>query len=215
MNIEKLLEAEALFVEKFPGGFEHPTMLEIAKKHKPEKMQAFAIEKFEKQCFDKHQEIIENWIKLTTMSSMVSVFEKPKFRDFLRALPDDQKKFAAENLYSLLYDNEQFAFENLNDLLKLGKINKWTVLTVLRAYRRPDYDVFVKPTTAKGTINYFEIQGLKYSASPSFEFYSRYRDVINEMKSHTTRLNTDNNAAFSGFLMIAMGEYNPQSDSEQ
>lgn len=33
MNLEKLKEAESAFLHKYPGGFEHPDMLAMGKKH--------------------------------------------------------------------------------------------------------------------------------------------------------------------------------------
>jgi len=52
MNRTKLKEAEARFFRNYPGGFSNPLMLEIAKKHKVEKMnklaqESLAIEQFE------------------------------------------------------------------------------------------------------------------------------------------------------------------------
>jgi glyoxylate utilization-related uncharacterized protein len=84
---------------------------------------------------------------------------------------------------------------------------KWTLLTVVKAYLRPSYDVFVKPTTAKSILSHFEIEGIKYSATPNFYFYNEYRNIINEMKANVKGFKVDSNAAFTGFLMIAMGEF--------
>ena len=40
MNIKKLKDAEKTFFKKYPGGFEHPTILEIGKKHRIKKLTA-------------------------------------------------------------------------------------------------------------------------------------------------------------------------------
>jgi len=56
-------------------------------------------------------------------------------------------------------------------------------------------------------IKHFDIEGIKYVPTPNFTFYKNYRDLINEMRSHITSFVIDSNAAFSGFLMISMGEF--------
>ena len=71
----------------------------------------------------------------------------------------------------------------------------------------PGTEVFVKPTTAKGIIEFFELKGIKYSARPTFEFYQAYREKIMEMKQAVHESLRVDNAAFCGFLMIAMGIY--------
>ncbi|MDA3939002.1 MAG: hypothetical protein PF693_06815 [Spirochaetia bacterium] len=38
MNLDKLKKAESDFLKTYPGGFTNPQMMELSKKHKPEKM---------------------------------------------------------------------------------------------------------------------------------------------------------------------------------
>ncbi len=207
MNFEKLKDAEGIFLERFPLGFQSPELIEIVKKHKPEKMQKFAEDSFAETNFEFPLKVTENYIKIATSSSMVSVFEKPKFRDYIKSLNEEEKVLVAESLHKFLYGNEEEGFDYLNQILKNGKMAKWTLLTVVKAYLRPSYDVFVKPTTAKSILSQFEIEGIKYSATPNFYFYNEYRNIINEMKANVKGFKVDSNAAFTGFLMIAMGEF--------
>jgi hypothetical protein len=204
MNIEKLKSAEAAFLDRYPGGFEHPDMVEMGKKHKMDKMVAFTQESFARENFQMPDLIVDCMIKVVSRSSMVSVFEKPKFRDYVNLLPLAGKQELAEGLWTLLYSDEQRGFERLLAVLLDGKLAKWTLMTVCPAYFRPDTDVFVKPTTAKGVIQTFELEGLEYKPRPSWEFYSHYRDVINEMKTHVDPGLSPSNAAFSGFLMMTL-----------
>ena len=51
MNIEKLKQAEADFLDRYPGGFENPEMLAIAKKHKMDQMVSYTQESFGKENF--------------------------------------------------------------------------------------------------------------------------------------------------------------------
>lgn len=52
MNTVKLKEAEKRFFSRYPGGFDHPVLKEIVKKHKPDKMHAMALESFAKSRFE-------------------------------------------------------------------------------------------------------------------------------------------------------------------
>ncbi|MEN6389095.1 MAG: hypothetical protein ABFD04_01680 [Syntrophomonas sp.] len=79
---------------------------------------------------------------------------------------------------------------------------KWTYLTLIPNYYLPDVEVFLKPNTVKGVINYFGLQGLKYSPQPTFDFYKAYREQINQMKREVSASMQVNNAAFCGFLMM-------------
>ncbi|MCG8415164.1 MAG: hypothetical protein MI746_13170, partial [Pseudomonadales bacterium] len=77
-------------------------------------------------------------------------------------------------------------------------------ISVLPVYFRPDDEVFVKPTTAKGVIEHFELEGLVYKPQPSWEFYAAFRDEVLKMKKKVRKSLSPNNAAFTGFLMMAM-----------
>src|SRR5687768_17266169 len=97
-------------------------------------------------------------IKVISRSSIISVFEKPRFRDFASALPPHDKEFLSRGLEVLLHGNEQTGFEMILDLFKTGKLAKWSLMTVCQTYFHPQRDVFVKPTTVKGVIKYFELK---------------------------------------------------------
>lgn len=204
MNIKKLKQAEEAFLDRYPGGFDNPEMVEIGKKHKMDKMVSFTQESFERQNFRIPELIVEKMTKVASRSSMVSVFEKPKFRDYTLSLPLQTKRNLAAGLEQLLHGNEQQGFETMLEILLDGKLAKWTLMTVCQAYFQPDYDVFIKPTTAKGVIQTFELENLQYKPRPSWAFYDRYRAVINEMKTHVDPALSPSNAAFSGFLMMSL-----------
>ncbi len=204
MNLKKLKQAEEAFFNRYPGGFENPDMIEIGKKHKMDKMIAFAQETFVRRNFKLPDLIIDNMIKVVSRSSMVSLFEKPKFRDFTNSLSPKSKQLLAGGLEELLHGQEQQGFETMLDVLKSGKLAKWSLMTICQTYFRPQFEVFIKPTTAKGVIEYFELKNLQYKPTPTWSFYDEYRSVINEMKSKVDSSLSPYNAAFSGFLMITM-----------
>ncbi len=204
MNIDKLKQAEEEFFMRYPGGFAHPEMEAIRKKHKMEKMIALVQDSFIKENFKKPDRIITDMVKVVGRSSMVSVFEKPKFKDFVNQLTPRQQEQLAGGLRDFLYANEQQGFENMVTVLKLGKMAKWTLVTIIPAYFRPHVDVYIKPTTTKGVIAFFELEDLIYKPTPSWDFYKRYRDVINTMKTKVDSSLSPDNASFSGFMMMSI-----------
>jgi len=204
MNIEKLKQAEASFLERYPGGFENPEMVAMGKKHKMEQMVSYTQESFQKENFRMPDLIVDRMVKVASRSSMVSVFEKPKFRDYALSLAPDHKRQLSDGLFAVCYGNEQQGFEEMVDFLAEGKLAKWTLMTVCQAYFRPDFEVFIKPTTAKGVIQTFELENLQYKPRPSWAFYNQYRQAINQMKSLLDPALSPSNAAFSGFLMMSM-----------
>lgn len=201
MNLKKLKQAEVAFFDRYPGGFANPEMIAIRKKHKLDKMIELTQDSFVKRNFKLPELVVENMIKVVTRSSLISVFEKPKFRDFARSLPSKDKKTLTRGLEELLHGNEQFGFETVLGVLKSGKLAKWSLMTICQAYYRPQFDVFVKPTTVKGIIEIFELKNLHYQPAPTWAFYDEYRATINEMKTKVDASLSPYNVAFSGFLM--------------
>ena len=92
----------------------------------------------------------------------------------------------------------------MTELLAEAKLAKWPLLTAIPFYFRPDTEVFMKPTTVKGVIVAFELEGLRYSPTPSHAFYVTYRDRIMAMKKLLSSDLSPDNAAFCGFLMMSI-----------
>lgn len=204
MNLKRLKQAEQEFFNRYPGGFANPEMIAIRKKHKLDKMIQLAQDTFVKRNFKLPDLIVENMIKIVTRSSLISVFEKLKFRDIARSLPSKDKRALAKGLEELLHGNEQLGFESILEILKNGKLAKWSLMTICQAYYRPQVEVFVKPTTAKGLIETFELKNLHYKPAPTWAFYNEYRAAINEMKTKVDTSISPYNVAFTGFLMRSM-----------
>jgi len=204
MNVNKLKQAQHQFFEKYPNGFMHPEMQAVGKKHKMDKMTAMAQDAFKKSRFKDPEEVCEAMIKIVTRSSMVSMFEKPKFRDYVRGLSEQEKRQLSNGLKKQLHGNKEKGFNEILEILRRGKLAKWSLITIIPNYFYPDDEVFVKPTTAKGVINYFELQDLVYKPAPSWDFYQRYGLAIDKMKSLLEKDLAPSNAAFCGFLMMNM-----------
>lgn len=201
MNIEKLKAAEKAFFDRYPGGFSNPEMIAIRKHHNLDRMVELAQEAFAKQNFTHPGRIVDNMVRIISNSSLISRFEKPKFREFARKLPPMEQQDLARGLVELLHGNEQTGFEVMLAVLQTGKLANWSVMTVCQAYYRPQVEVFIKPTTTKGVIRMFELENLLYSPVPSWDFYERYRAAIHEMKTRVDPSLSYYNIAFTGFLM--------------
>jgi len=203
VNKEKLRIAEAHFLQSYPGGFADPALVEVGKKHNMSRATEFAKEVFAKNSFDKPNEFLDNLVKLVSRSSMVSLFEKPKFRDMVKDLNSEDREALVKSLKKLYHGNQQKGFEEVVEILAWHKMAKWSLMTIGLVYYRPQKEVFVKPTTAKAIVEKLELD-LTYKPRPSWEFYSGYRDAILEMKSVVNPSLAPNNAALTGFLMMTL-----------
>lgn len=210
MNELRLKQAEHAFFSMYPEGFESPEMIEVGKKHKMERYVTFSHESFAPDKFENVEEIIENMIKLVSRSSMVSLFEKPKFRDAVRSMNIEQKASLANSLYKLLHGDEEKGFNQMLDILTGFKLAKWTLMTVFRCYYYPEDDLLYKPTTVKNIIKFLELEDLVYKPRPSYAFFKKYRDAINYMKQKVNPSLSTSNAKFSGFLMMSIDLLIPQ-----
>lgn len=204
MNIEKLKLAEAHFLQFYPGGFQHPDMQRIAKKHPIERLAEQTRVLLAEDAFVNQGQVLESIVKLVSRSSMVSMFEKPKFRDFVNGLGRDDRSRLAQAVKEMLHGDQVQGFEALTQVLLEGRIAKWSLVSILMLYSNPTVEVFVKPTTAKAIIAYLELTDLTYRPRPSWEFYAGYRQAINTLKLRVDPSLSPSNAAFTGFLMMSV-----------
>ena len=203
MNVEKLRQAEASFLQRYPGGFSDPEMAKVKKKHNIDKLTAFTRENLTRTAFNKPQHVAETLVKIVSRSSMVSMFEKPRFRDFIGMLDSHEKQALANAVEKRLYGRaKKQGFEEMLGFLAHHKLAKWSLISVVPFYFAPDKEAFVKPTTAKGIVKFLEVEGLEYKPTPSWEFYSGYRRLLNEVKKEVAPSLSPNYAALSGFLMM-------------
>ncbi|HSJ88992.1 MAG TPA: hypothetical protein VK909_17410 [Anaerolineales bacterium] len=204
MNIQKLKQAEAEFFARYPGGFDNPELIEIRKHHRLEKMFQLAQQSFAEKYFEQPELIVDNMMKIISQSSLISRFEKPTYRNFNHALLRQEKQRLSKALEAMLYGNQQNGFETLAGMLQTWKLAKWSLMTICQAYYHPQTEVFIKPTTTKNIIRYFELDHLHYYPTPTWAFYDHYRSTINEMKNKVDASLSPNSVAFTGFLMRMM-----------
>tara|TARA_B100001245_G_scaffold79831_1_gene57080 strand:- start:62861 stop:63514 length:654 start_codon:yes stop_codon:yes gene_type:complete len=202
LNDARLQQAQADFLSLYPGGFAHPDMQAIARKHKVQKMQDLVQQSFAPDAFVSDNAITAAMVKTVSSSSLVSVFEKPKFRDFVASADSHTHGMLANGLYEFLHGDQTRGFVALVRALAPAKLAKWSLVTLIPNYYHPDDEVFVKPTTAKGVIRQFELQVPDYRPMPYWDFYSAYRETILAMKAQCDPSLGVSNVAFCGFLMM-------------
>ncbi|MFK7977104.1 MAG: hypothetical protein AB8C02_13300 [Halioglobus sp.] len=205
MNRTKLLQAEAQFLSQYPAGFEDPGLEHIKKKHNVDKLAAFAADSLSRSQFNRPEHIVETTLKIVSRSSMVSRFEKPKFRDFIHCLNGGEREAFANALEMRLYGrSKKRGFEEMVGMLQPHGLAKWSVVSVVPFYVFPTKEAFVKPTTAKGIIANLEIEDLQYKPLPTWDFYQGYQRLLRDIRETVSSSLSPNNAAVTGFLMTSL-----------
>ncbi len=204
MNLDKLKDLESEFLDRYPKGFEDEHFFPTMKKFKPEKLEEFAKEVLKKENFSNPNLVVEGFFKTIQKSVMVSLFDKLKLKDAIATLNSYEKDMLSIEIYELLYGNKKEGFEGLVEFLSEYKLAKWTIISVVPYSINRQKEYFIKPTTTKNIIKYFELKDLIYKPKPSFKFYDNYTKVLDEMKSNVNDSVTFDNAAFTGFLKIGI-----------
>lgn len=206
MNLDKLKEAEANFFAFYPKGFEDVGLLPIIKRHNTEGIGKSVQELFAPERFRNADEICESFAKIVSKSTLISLFEKPKVRDMVKQMSMDQRDMLSIALYEMLHGKREKGFELIVEVLALYGLAKWSIVTLIPYYYDRENNFFIKPNTTKDIIKFFEIGGIIYKPRPTYEFYSRYTQILSQMREHVSPLIGRDNAGFTGFLMMAMGK---------
>ena len=207
MNLEKLKNAEAYFLELYPEGFKDVGLQPIIKRHNTAKIGELVRELFAKENFSQPELICENFAKIVSKSTLISLFEKPKVRDMVKSMRMERRDMFSIGLYEILYGDKEEGFETLVEVLAFYGLAKWSIVTLIPYYFYRNKEFFIKPTTTKNILSFFEIEGLVYKPKPSYAFYAAYTNVLETMKQNVSeKINHDDNAAFTGFLMMVMEE---------
>jgi len=208
MNLEKLKVMEEYFFKMYPKGFEDEGLADIVKRHNVAKLTTFTQEAFAKEQFIDSNQIVENMNKIISKSSLISLFEKPKFRDAIKSMSEERKDILSIGLEKMLHGNYKSGFNIVLEVLERDKLAKWSLISVIPYYYAPKKEFFIKPTTTKNILKYFEIEEIIYKPRPSYEFYSAYKKILKQFKKEVNKKLGDNNAKFTGFLMMTMEAIN-------
>ena len=205
MRIDKLHDLQGDFFARYAEGFMDPEMIKLGKKHNVDKVVDFTQESFAETQFGKPESIVKNLTQVVSKSSMISMFDKPKFRDAVLTLAPKECKALADAVFELLYGKQQKGFEQMLDQLVTLKLGRWSLMSVLPFYHDPNKNWFIKPNTTKSILKYFEVdQQMIYKPRPSYSFYQEYSDFLTQLRDESDPRLSPNNAAFTGFLMMTI-----------
>ncbi len=205
MNLKKLLHAETSFLAQYPKGFDDPGLAVIKRRHNVDKLAEFARDNLGRASFNRPEQVVDSVLKIVSRSSMVSRFEKPRFREFLAVLNSSEKEAMCHAIELRLYGRtKKRGFEELVGMLEPFKIAKWPIISIVPFSFAPQKEAFVKPTTAKKIIAKLEVEELHYRPLPTWEFYCGYRDLLDAIKKEISPSLSPNYAALTGFLMTSL-----------
>jgi hypothetical protein len=205
MNLLRVKEAEAAFLERFPLGFQDPGLAPIRKRHNVDRLTAFARENLDELALGQPQKFCDLLLTIIGRSSMVSRFEKAPFRDAINSLSSkDKQKLASAFEKRLFGRRKQAGFEEIVDFFARFKLARWSLVSAVPFYFAPTREAFVKPTTAKMIIARLEVDELDYRPRPDWAFYDGYRRLIGNIKQLVDPSLASNNAAITGFLMSSL-----------
>ena len=202
--IDKLKKCEMRFLMDYPMGFDDKSLKDINKRHNFSKMATLTQERMAEENFENRDMIIDSILEIVSKSSLISRFNKPKFKTFINSMTHFEKELLVDGYRMMLYGDEERGFNQVLDIYRIYKIAGWSVMTIIQAYIKPNDNVFIKPTTVKNIIKYFEIKSITYNSRPTFDFYNSFRNIVNEMKLKVDPSLYPSNAAFTGFLMMTM-----------
>ena len=203
MNVEKLKNLESDFLGRHPDGFKSEEFKKTMKKHNVTKHTTYVNEVLTEEFLSKGHKVYKEVAKVVLSSSLVSVFEKMRFRDLGADLTKSEKERFVNGVKELLHGHEKSGFYMVYTLLKEHRLAKWPIISVYRVYANPKKDVFMKPTVVKKVIAHLELD-FKYDSDPSYTLYRKYRTAINKMKKEVALSLRPNNLAFTGFLMMTI-----------
>lgn len=205
MKLERLKQAEAAFLARFPDGFADAGLERVRKSHNVDRLAAFVRENLTTAAVGQHDKLADTLVSIVGRSSMVSRFEKPPFREFVGSLDSRKRRRLADAFEKRLFGRrKREGFQEIVDLFAEYKLARWSLVSAVPFYFSPSNEAFVKPTTAKKIIRHLEVDDLHYRPRPDWEFYDGYRKLIAEIKKHVDPSLTPNNAATTGFLMATL-----------
>ena len=121
-------------MERYPGGFNHPEVQAIGKKHRVTQMVALAQDEFARSRFKNPETFAEAMVKIASRSSLISMFEKPRFRDAVRTMAHSEKDILTAGLEDFLHGKRQRGFDAMTMTLAQWKLAKWSLITLIPNY---------------------------------------------------------------------------------
>jgi hypothetical protein len=120
------------------------------------------------------------------------------------AMSNERKDILSIGLEEMLHGSYKKGFNIILDILTEEKLAKWSLISVIPYYYAPKKHIFIKPTTTKDILNYFDIEEIVYKPRPSYVFYAKYKKILTQFKKEVNKKLSNDNAKFTGFLMMGM-----------
>lgn len=158
---------------------------------------------FSKEKFIIPNQICQSFSDIVSRSSLISYFDKPKVKKMISTMSSEQKDIMCIAFYELLFGDKKEGFESLVEVLSYYKLTNWSLVTLIPYYYYRESEFFIKPSTTKNILKYFEINHLVYKPRPSYEFYKAYTKLLQLLKK-ISKLDIDDNAVFTGFFMLSL-----------
>lgn len=204
MNIEKLKECEYRFYDYYKDGFNDEKLVKTVKLFNTIKFNEMAKKSFAIENFSNIEIVTEGFFTILLKSPLVSFYEGDTLRKALKSFTNFEKEMLSIYLQDILYGNLKNSFDDFIELMATKNLAKWHIITLIPYYFLPNENYFLKPTTTKNIIKYFELENLKYSSKPTFKFYKEYIKMLEKMKKVVKKELVDDNAKFTGFLRMTM-----------
>lgn len=208
MNLEKLKDCEERFFEYYKDGFEDEKLAKTVKLFNTIKFQTLVKNSFALENFSNIEYISQSFFEILLKSPLISFYERDLIKNALKNFTNYEKDMLSIYLKDLLYEDLEESikdsFDELVELLASKNLAKWHILTLIPYYFAPNKNYFLKPSTTRNIVKYFELENIKYKPRPSFEFYKDYTKNLQKMKNIVNPILRDDNGRFTGFLRLAM-----------
>lgn len=204
MNKKKLKELEENFFEYYPKGFEDEKLIKTSKIFDTKRFNNVVKSSFDIKNFSNCEQICQDFFKILLKSPLISFYEGDILKSALKSFTNYEKDMLSIYLQELLHEDLNSGFEDFVELLAIKNLAKWHIVTLIPYYFAPEQNYFLKPTTTKNIIKYFELENLKYNSKPNYEFYENYTKELEIMKNSVRKELRDDNAKFTGFLRMGM-----------
>ncbi|WP_083338717.1 hypothetical protein [Chromobacterium sphagni] len=190
--MDRYAQIDADFLARFPGGFQDPDWLALARKHKSyAKAEALCQRELSRDKLDaalasgKLAEVTQACRQIISLATTVSTFEKIAFRNYMDYR--DLNLPFVESLRGALHDFGPDSFAAYVETLRLARndpkanAGKWPIVSCLLACFDPQFHVCVKPTTVKKVAARLGVD-IHYQATPGFECYQAVRQMVLDFK---------------------------------
>ena len=132
MNLDKLYEAQASFLMRYPDGFNDPAMATIRKKHNVNKMVEFP-KRYQQTA--NAQALADAMLKIVSRSSWFRL--QPPFQRFIDGWTQTARHYCQSHVRPNTARKKQ-GFERLVDMLGPFKLAKWAVVSPHLSTRPPE-----------------------------------------------------------------------------